>query len=98
MITIIHGPMASGKTFHKKAFARHYGCAAIVDGWDPRYHELPSEPGRLVLTNAERAEILRQMQKHGDPIVAFLMIDIATARQAIGVEAFAPDLVERMAR
>jgi len=27
MIVIIHGPMASGKTFHSKAFAEHFGCS-----------------------------------------------------------------------
>lgn len=98
MITIIHGPKASGKTRFRQEFARHYGCSHIVDNWDPHEHELPAEQGRLVLTSSPRETVLQQMAKHGDPIVAFQMIDIATARQAIGADAFAPSISERLAR
>ncbi|AMK18723.1 hypothetical protein [Sphingobium sp. MI1205] len=100
MITIIHGPTRTGKTLHRQAFARHYGCSHIVDNWNPSEHELPAESGRLVLTDAAADAVLQQMTLFGDPIVAFRMIDIVTARLAIGVGACAPEpeVVERLAQ
>lgn len=98
MITIIHGPERTGKSFHKQAFARHYGCSHIVDGWDPHQCALPERPNRLVLTVATPETILQALLDYDDPITAFQLIDIATARQAIGVDAFAPGIAERLAR
>lgn len=95
MITIIHGPMASGKTFHKQAFAKHYGCSHVVDCWDPSLHEVP-EDGRLVLTYAFPENIKRAIQKDAPPSQV-RVVDIETARRAIGVAPVAPPLPARKA-
>jgi hypothetical protein len=36
MIIIVHGPPACGKTYNRDALRAHFGCARIVDGWEPR--------------------------------------------------------------
>ena len=54
MITVIFGRSSSGKTYHKQAFKKHYGCKRIVDGWSSHHTNhplLPLRDGDLVLTN-----------------------------------------------
>ncbi|MES1985506.1 MAG: hypothetical protein V4461_11185 [Pseudomonadota bacterium] len=105
-IIVIHGPMATGKTRYKQAFAKHYGCTSIVDNWCAREHEFP-EDGRLVLTTSHPDEIARQFTedlddwflKYGvdggtDPDLR--IIDITTARSAIGVAPHAPNILDRL--
>ncbi len=96
MIVIIHGAMGTGKTFHKAAFARHFRCAKIVDGWDPLAHELPQD-GRLVLTSAHLS-LIRQVVRMDRPDCDVRIIDIVTARQAIGADPHAPHIAERLGR
>lgn len=31
---IVYGPPASGKSRNAKTLALHFGCSAIIDGWD----------------------------------------------------------------
>ena len=88
MITIIHGPMMSGKTFHKQAFARRFACSHIVDDWLPPIHELPAD-GRLVLTYHSEDEIKLAIRLDR-PSAEVRIIDIKTARCLIGVAAVAP--------
>ncbi len=88
MITIIYGPMRSGKTFHKQAFARHFGCSHIVDDWDPRLHEVPDD-GRLVLTNSGWRQVADAIACDL-PRVAVQVINIESARAVIGVESHPP--------
>ena len=93
MITIIHGPMMSGKTFHREAFAKHFSCSHFVDGWEPRYHEIPAD-GRLLLTTASPDEI-RKAIRLDCPDAQVRVIDIKTARSLIGVAPYAPHRTER---
>ncbi|WIW88992.1 hypothetical protein K3M67_03140 [Sphingobium sp. V4] len=88
MITIIHGPMRSGKTFHKQAFAKKFDCTHIVDDWQPTIHEVP-EDRRLALTYHSEKEIHRAIRKDR-PSADVRIIDITTARMLIGVEPYAP--------
>ncbi|WHO37857.1 hypothetical protein PMI04_014950 [Sphingobium sp. AP49] len=94
MITIIHGPMASGKTFHKRAFAQLYGATHIVDCWDAMQHEIPTEDNRLVLTYSHPDEIQRAIRLDA-PTVQVRVVDIKTARHHIGVAPYAPGRTER---
>lgn len=96
MITIIHGPQASGKTFHKQAFAAHYGCTHIVEEWNPNEHELPDD-GRLCLTLACPEDIAKAIRLDR-PEVHVRVVSIYSARVAIGVPEFGPSLSERLAR
>lgn len=96
MITIIHGPMGSGKTFHKQAFAKKFGCTHIVEDWLPTIHEVP-EDGRLVLTFHSREEINRAIRLDR-PHADIRIIDITTARHLIGVAPHAPNIAERLSR
>lgn len=88
MITIIHGGMASGKTFHRAAFVRKFDCSHIVDDWQPEIHEVPDD-GRLVLTNSSIGQIHRAIRLDR-PLADLRVIDIETARALIGVERRAP--------
>jgi hypothetical protein len=96
MITIIHGPAATGKTRHKQAFAAHYGCTHVVDGWNPNRDEVPDD-GRLVLTSAT-TEAIRAAIRLDCPEADVRVIDITTARQSIGLAPHAPGIAERLAR
>lgn len=61
MITVIHGPQASGKTHHSKAFKAHFDCDAVVDGWlHRRQFEFsgPTTENMLVLTT-EHPDVCR---------------------------------------
>jgi hypothetical protein len=93
MITIIHGPMASGKTFHKQAFAKKFECTHIVDGWNPQTDEVPSDR-RLLLTTAEPHEI-RDAIRMDRPSAQVRVIDIKTARSLIGVAHYASGRTQR---
>ncbi|MES2157509.1 MAG: hypothetical protein V4512_06865 [Pseudomonadota bacterium] len=93
MITIIHGPQASGKTFHKEAFAAHYGCTHIVEEWNPREHELPDDH-RLCLTLAT-PEAIQKAIRLDRPEAMVRVVSIHDARSAIGVTAVAPPLPTR---
>lgn len=46
---IVYGEMRCGKTLNANAIARHFGCDAIVDDFNPRHHALLH--GALHLTN-----------------------------------------------
>lgn len=80
MITVIHGPMASGKTFHSARFRSHYRCVRIVDDWDQRPDQLPAD-NSLILTTLSPDWI---RQKHGHAAANMRFVSIATARAAIG--------------
>lgn len=97
--TIIHGPMMSGKTFHSTAFRRHYGCHAAIDleqleKLDRRRTQLD---GLLILTNLHQDDALKRIRKIV-PEADDRIIDIRTARLAIGVAEFSPRTSERLAR
>lgn len=103
-IIVIHGPQATGKTRYKQAFAKHYGCKAIVDNWFAREHEFP-EDGRLVLTTSDPEEIAREfaddkghrwLRNPHAPEPELRIIDITTARSAIGVAPHAPNILDRL--
>ncbi|NYT43135.1 hypothetical protein HZY97_20335 [Sphingomonas sp. R-74633] len=85
-ITVIHGPQASGKTFHAERFRKHFGCRDVVDGWRPGSDLSDhSEPvvlrnGDLLLTNANPDAV---MKRFGDRGVR--LIPIEQARRMIGV-------------
>lgn len=42
---IIYGPGGSGKTHHREAFRKHFGCVRIVEDWTEKVQD-----GDLVLT------------------------------------------------
>lgn len=88
MITIVFGPMASGKTFHKKAFASRFGCTHIVEDWEPAIHEVPADK-RLVLTN-HHPDAIKTAIRLDCPDAQVRVIDIKTARHLIGVDPYAP--------
>lgn len=96
MITIIYGPQASGKTFHKEAFAAHYGCTHIVEEWNPCEHELPDDH-RLCLTLAT-PEAIQQAISLDRPEAMVRVVSIHDARIAIGVAGYSPYITERLAR
>lgn len=93
MIVLIHGPMASGKTFHSKAFAKHFGCSAVAD-WDCRERELPRSSALLLLTNEHPERVVGQIRK-SRPDAEIRVVHIRTARLAIGVAPVAPPLPAR---
>lgn len=95
MIVILHGPMASGKTFHSKAFARHYGCRHIAD-WDCRAQELPRDGNLLLLTNEHPERAVAAIRKRR-PDAEIQVVHVRTARLAIGVAPVAPPLPARRA-
>ncbi|MBV2148592.1 hypothetical protein KRZ98_09875 [Sphingobium sp. AS12] len=92
-ITVIHGPMRSGKTFHRDAFAAHYRCTRIVDDWLPQrpFRQAMPDDDSLVLTTASTAEIEKAM-KRTPTRDAVRIVDIYTARLAIGLPEFAPPI------
>lgn len=95
MTIIIIGPNATGKTKHAAAFARHFGCEKIVDDWNPREHEFPTRPGRLLLTSASPEDIAAALK---EARTSATILDITTARLAIGLPPHAPSIAERFTR
>lgn len=95
MIVLIHGPMASGKTFHSKAFAQHFGCSEIAD-WDCREQPLPRSKALLLLTNEHPERVVAKIRK-GRPDEEIRVVHIRTARLAIGAAPVAPPLPARRA-
>lgn len=95
-ITIIHGPPASGKTFHRTAFMKKFGCVRYVDNWLPDQHELPDD-GRLVLTFAGPEQIARAIRLDR-PSADVRVIDIQTARRLIGVDPLPPSRTGKFER
>lgn len=89
--TIIHGPMASGKTFHADAFRRHYGCHAAIDldDLDKLDRRRTQMDGLLILTNLKPDDALKRIRKVV-PDADNRIIDIKSARLAIGVSSHAP--------
>lgn len=89
--TIIHGPKASGKTFHAEAFRRHYGCHASIDLDDlPKLDRRRTQlDGLLILTYLKPDDALKCIRKLV-PEADDRIIDIKTARLAIGVSSHAP--------
>ncbi|ARS29051.1 hypothetical protein [Sphingomonas sp. KC8] len=65
MITVVHGPQASGKTRRAEALKAHFGCDNIVDGWT--ISDLVAgwvlRPNSLVLTT-EHPEAIRGALPH----------------------------------
>ncbi|MGW8204372.1 hypothetical protein ACWGM0_17730 [Sphingomonas bisphenolicum] len=101
MITIIYGPMRSGKTFHKTAFASKFSCTHIVEDWLPQrpFRQKIPDDGALVLTTATFDQIDKAILKddHANRR-KFRILDITTARHLIGVAPHAPGVAERLAR
>ena len=95
MIVLIHGPMASGKTFHSRAFAKHFGCSDIAD-WDCR-ERVPSQSAALLLLTNEHPERVVAKIRKGRPDAEIRVVHIRTARLAIGVTPVAPPLPARRA-
>ncbi|MGE6693318.1 hypothetical protein ACQKE8_12845 [Sphingobium limneticum] len=93
--TVIHGPPASGKTFHSIAFRRHYGCHAAID-----LEELPKmsrdfqKDGALFLTTLAPDDAVNEIYKFM-PGADYRIIDIRTARLAIGATPDVPPLPAR---
>lgn len=85
-MVVIHGPQASGKTFHAEAFREHYGCAGISDGYvegdggarAPRVDD-------LLLTHLTPEQLLRHRRAKGLFANGVMFAPIETARQAIRV-------------
>lgn len=104
MITIIHGPVHTGKTYHARAFAAHFGCTSIVDDADRHHRDAPFPPdGALILTTLSRREIIQWQERavpNPDPLHRhkLMFVDITSARLAIGVAPHAPTVAERLSR
>lgn len=96
MITIIHGPNRTGKTHLATDFARHFRATFIVDGWDAEKHAFPDD-GMLALTNSHPDAIFAAIPRGQNP-PRVRIVDITTARLAIGAAPHAPGIAERLAR
>ena len=94
MMTIIHGPKASGKTHHSAAFRRHYQCHGAMDLHDFCKGIKVQRQGLLVLTD-EAPEVAERIVRKVDPMIDIRIIDIRTARMAVGVNPEAPPLKRR---
>ena len=75
MLTVVHGPQASGKTRNRDKFASHYGHTTIIDGVTRQHRSrrfyddsgkdhdaLPQDA--LLLTTMTRDQCLSFLQKH----------------------------------
>ena len=51
---VVYGPKACGKTKHRDALARHFGCTRIVDDFDQHRDRLT--PGALHLAHEPCAD------------------------------------------
>ena len=91
-LTLIYGPMGSGKTRNKAAFARHFGHTTVIDGVNlfrrrkeftddqsRRYEALPDDA--LVLAAMTFSETVAFLQKFGRRAT---VIPIEDALSAIG--------------
>ncbi|WP_017978577.1 hypothetical protein [Sphingomonas melonis] len=76
---VIHGPMGSGKTFHGKRFAEHYGCARVLEAED-RHEIQQATAGDLILTYDSAEKAARRFPEAR-------LVTVADARIAIGEEA-----------
>lgn len=94
MITIIHGPKASGKTHYSDAFRRHYQCHAAIDLDDFCKGVKVQRQGLLILTY-EAPEVAERIVRKFDLMIEIRMIDIQTARVAVGANPKAPPLRPR---
>lgn len=94
MITIIHGPKASGKTYHSAAFRRHYQCHAAIDLHEFCKGVKVQRQGLLILTD-ETPDDAEWTVRKIDPLLDIRLIDIRAARMAIGVKPVAPPLPRR---
>ncbi|WP_210357625.1 hypothetical protein [Sphingomonas beigongshangi] len=72
---VVHGPQASGKTFHSERIAAHYGCTRIIEIDERGRHA--ARPGDLVLSY-ESTSKLRRWFPCAD------IVSIRDARVAIG--------------
>lgn len=71
---IVHGPMACGKTRNKHLIAAAFGCATIVDDWDPRHDRLIEDALHLTnrpLESLEQVDRIRTAQ-----VIAFADLDL----------------------
>jgi hypothetical protein len=75
---VIYGPPRTGKTFHKEAFAAHFGCDRVIDFDDDQHRKQEIGAGALVL-----------MQQKPRPMAASLanatVYSIEQARALIGI-------------
>lgn len=88
-IYLIHGPMASGKTRNAEKLQAFYGCDRIVELDEPRHNDFKRgkqlvkdgviQPGDLVLTNRDPADIKLPMTAH--------VIHISEALKELGDDA-----------
>lgn len=78
-VTIIHGPMRTGKTLHRDLFAKHYGCSRVYDDADKGVPNHGGRGGDLILSNDPVAKIAKRYPWA-------LLIPINTARKAVGLE------------
>jgi hypothetical protein len=80
-ITVIHGPMATGKTFHAVRFKQQYCCNRVLDGWPDdggsRGHGEPRD-GDLILTTRSPTDMRQKL-----PDARY--VDINTARRRVGL-------------
>lgn len=99
MITVIHGPQASGKTYHSKALKTHFNCDAIVDGWKFRRQFVfsgPTTENMLVLTT-EHPDAIREALPGArivaieDAKAALEQADMQAGIPAIALDIKAPD-------
>lgn len=86
-VIVIHGAMRTGKTLNADAFARHFGCRRVFGDWpDGAGRSEGPRDGDLVLTTLARDAIVARLGG-----MDLRVIDINTARAAIGLEAAPPD-------
>ncbi len=80
-ITVIHGAPGTGKTRHEEHLREHYGCARILDEWDPKgvtRQSVRPRHGDLVLTQCSPETIRHHLGS------AARIVSIEQALRAIG--------------
>jgi len=85
-IVVIHGPMRTGKTFHAKAFAAHFGCDRIIEIDFEQHRTAEIGPGALILTNEwPRRVDRRRRDLVAEHLAGAQVFSIEQAREMIGV-------------
>lgn len=79
-LVVIHGPGASGKTFHADKFKAHYGLETAADWYSPKRFALPRAPEADLLLTQESAEVV------GRAFPEATIVHINDARRAIGLD------------
>lgn len=83
-VTVICGPMMSGKTYHGERFRTHYRCLRVVD-WDCHGEARGLREGDLITTTLRPDQIAKRL-----PGFNLRIVPIAEARLAIGEKATYP--------